>query len=75
MTGERKFASAYTVKDGRTVVPLAFAPCAAWFVIFQEPCAAHPATASSNVENLQPVQEISGLWTLHFDPRWAGPHT
>jgi hypothetical protein len=73
VTGEHKFAAAYHERDGRTVVPLNFNPCGSWFVVFREPSAAHPATANRNGANLKPVREISGPWTVHFDPKWGGP--
>ncbi|MGA2853415.1 MAG: glycosyl hydrolase [Verrucomicrobiota bacterium] len=73
VTGEHKFAAAYEEKDGRTIVPLDFAPCGSWFVVFREPSAAHPATAKSNSPELKPVREISGAWTVRFDPKWGGP--
>jgi len=75
VTGERKFAAAYSEKDGRIFVPLDFDPCGSWFLIFREPAPAHPPTAKSNSPNLVPVQDISGRWTVHFDPKWGGPAT
>jgi hypothetical protein len=75
VTGERKFAAAYEEKAGRTMVPLDFAPCGSWFVIFREPSLAHPATAKSNSQTFSPLAEISGAWTVHFDPKWGGPET
>jgi hypothetical protein len=56
-------------------VPLEFDPCGSWFVVFREPAAAHPATAKSNSATLNPLQEISGSWTVHFDPKWGGPES
>ncbi len=73
VTGERQFAAAYEEKDGRTYVPLEFAPYGSWFVVFREPAAAHPALAQSNHEALVPVQPLTGSWTVHFDPQWGGP--
>jgi hypothetical protein len=73
VTGERKFALAYTENDGRTIVPLDFAPCGAWFVIFRESAANHPARAASNAATFTPLAEISGTWTVRFDTNWAGP--
>ncbi|HEU6448037.1 MAG TPA: glycosyl hydrolase [Verrucomicrobiae bacterium] len=73
VTGERKFAAAYEEKNGRTIVPLDFNPCGSWFVIFREPAANHPATMKSNSPELKPIAEISGAWTVHFDPKWGGP--
>ena len=75
VTGERKFASAYEEKSGRILVPLDFGPCGSWFVIFRAPAKAHPPTAKANSPEYTPVQEISGAWTVHFDPKWGGPET
>ena len=75
VTGERKFAPAYEEKAGRVFVPLDFGPCGSWFVVFREPASAHPAVAKSNSPELKPIQEITGAWTVHFDPKWGGPET
>ena len=75
VTGEHKFAAGYEEKGGRTYVPLDFAPCGSWFVVFREPASKHPTTSYDNSLILKPVQEISGAWTVHFDPKWGGPET
>jgi hypothetical protein len=81
VTGEHRFAPAYQEGDGRTFVGLEFAPCSSWFVVFREPAAAHPATITGNVPTIanspvfKPLQEISGPWTVHFDPKWGGPES
>jgi hypothetical protein len=75
VTGGHKFAVAYEEKDGRTFVPLDFDPCGSWFVVFRAPASAHPATARSNSAALNPLQEISGPWMVHFDPKWGGPES
>ena len=73
VSGERRFAAAYTETDGRMSLPLEFAPCGSWLVVFREPAARHPATAKSNGLQLQPVQELSAPWTVHFPPGWSAP--
>jgi len=73
VSGERKFATSYQEKDGRTIVPLDFDPCGSWFVIFREPAAKHPANAQRNVANFIPLSEPAGPWTVSFDPNWDGP--
>jgi hypothetical protein len=75
VTGEHKFATGYEEKDGRTYVPLNFAPCGSWFVVFREPASKHPTTSYDNSVELKTVQELSGTWTVHFDPKWGGPET
>jgi hypothetical protein len=73
VTGEHQFAAAYSESDGRTVVPLDFSPCGSWFVIFRAAAAAHPAISRDNTPDHKLVQELTGPWTVHFDPRWGGP--
>jgi hypothetical protein len=75
VSGEHHFTAAYTEKDGRTTVPLEFDPCGSTFVIFRAPAARHPAMATDNDLKLAPRGEISGPWTVHFDPKWGGPAT
>ena len=75
VTGERKLATAYDNdgKTGRTIVPLDFAPCGSWFVVFRDSATRHPATAKSNSATLAVVLELAGPWMVHFDPKWGGP--
>ena len=75
VTGEKKFAPAYEdgEKIGRTMVPLDFAPCGSWFVVFREPAEAHPALPLAYKDEPKIVQDISGPWTVRFDPKWGGP--
>jgi hypothetical protein len=75
VTGEHKFAATYGEKGGRTIVPLDFNPCGSWFVVFREPASAHPAMARSNTATPQLLTELSGPWTVHFDPKWGGPES
>jgi hypothetical protein len=81
VTGERKFPAAYTVADGLTILPLEFSPCGSWFVVFREPASAHPATLTGNLmttvnsPQVATLQEITGAWTVHFDPKWGGPES
>ena len=75
VSGEHHFAAAYEEKDGRTFVPLDFNPCGSWFVVFRESSTAHPTLAKDNSVDPKLLQEISGTWTVHFDPKWGGPET
>ncbi len=72
VSGERRFAAAYSEHNGRTSVPLRFAPCGSWFVVFREAAAQHPPSAVGNSLNLQARAELAGAWTVKFDPRWGG---
>jgi hypothetical protein len=44
-------------------------------VVFREPASKHPTTSYDNSVELKTVQELSGTWTVHFDPKWGGPET
>lgn len=73
VTGGRRVAAAYEVKNGRTTVPLEFAPCGSVFVVFRQPAVKHPATAQTNSLAFGPGVEIHGPWTVRFEPKWGGP--
>lgn len=76
ITGEHHFAAFYnSVEDGRVMVPLEFAPCGSWFIVFRKPAAEHLANAKSNDPALKPIQDLTGAWTVHFDPKWGGPES
>jgi hypothetical protein len=73
VTGERRYAAAYSEAGGCTSVPLDFEPYGSWCVIFRKPAAQHPATATSNAPAFDPVLDLDGAWTVRFDTNRAGP--
>ena len=73
VSGEHHFAAAYQEENGRTAVPLEFSPCGSCFVVFREAASKHRARARSNSLGLEPRQELTGPWTVSFDPKWGGP--
>jgi hypothetical protein len=74
VTGKMRDAAAFAQLDGRTVVPLEFAPFESYFVVFRKPIAADARGQSrSNFPKLAPLQNLAGPWTVQFDPRWGGP--
>ncbi|MFO1511853.1 MAG: glycosyl hydrolase [Verrucomicrobiota bacterium] len=75
VTGERTFAAAYEEAAERTTMPIDFAPCGSWFVIFREQAVKHPAVAQSNSPRFTPLAEIAGPWQVKFDPAWGGPES
>ncbi|MBC7336644.1 MAG: hypothetical protein H5U01_10285, partial [Clostridia bacterium] len=75
VTGERQFARVYTEHEGRTSVPLNFAACGSWFVIFREPTSRHPAERGPAFPQWNALAEIAGPWRVTFDPKWGGPGT
>jgi hypothetical protein len=78
VTGEIRDLNDWRLDNGRTAVPLAFAPRQSWFVVFRK--AARPGTSTpgtttpaANFPELKPVLEIGGSWQVSFDPKWGGP--
>jgi alpha-L-rhamnosidase len=73
-TGEMRDLPEYQIADGKTVVPLQFADSASWFVVFRKPISsAEKFDSSKNFADLKSVGEISGVWSVQFDPKWGGP--
>jgi hypothetical protein len=63
----------WEIKNGRTLVPLDFAPRQSWFVLFIKASDAKNGDKKSNFPTLAPVQELSDSWAVSFDPAWGGP--
>ena len=60
--------------DGRTTAVLHFEPAQSWFVVFRDRPPA-PLSAGNPFPSRQPVQDITGPWTLSFDPDWGTKET
>jgi hypothetical protein len=73
VSGEHRFAAAYTQHDGITTMPLELAPCGSQFIVFREPASKHPASAPQNEAEYTTVGELGGPWRVTFDPKWGGP--
>lgn len=72
VTGTMRELSDFRFENGKTVVPLKFAPAQSWFVVFRKK-AAQPQEPRPNFPELQPVAELTGPWDVRFDPKWGGP--
>jgi hypothetical protein len=67
---------AYSQKDGQTTVPLQFAPYGSTFVVFRRPLGQAANVASQrNFPTFSAPYEITGPWTVQFDPKWGGPES
>lgn len=72
LTGERRALPEFThLPDGRTRVPLRFAPEQSFFIVFRD----HDGERSGgrNFPTLRPLLQLSGPWEVAFDPKWGGP--
>ena len=70
VTGGRRAAAAFTSAGGRTSVPLELPPYGALFVVFRKPVTGNGA--GLNFERFTAVGDLTGPWTVAFDPRWGG---
>ena len=74
VSGTIRAAAAYSQKDGRTTLPLQFAPYGSMFVVFRRGPAAQSSVASGhNFPSFSTAHELTGPWTVEFDPKWGGP--
>ena len=55
--------------EGRTSVPLEFAPGQSYFVVFRD----GPRRSGTNFPPLKSVVELAGPWEVTFDAKWGGP--
>jgi hypothetical protein len=75
VTGEIRNLPEFDREEGRTVVPLQFAPNQSWFVVFQRPVSDSVMAIGRNFRRMSKVSELTGPWEVSFDPRWGGPGT
>ena len=74
VSGATRKAGVLPQADGRTTLPLQLAPYESMFVVFRERSANSSAsTARRNFPAFSTTNEITGPWTVKFDPKWGGP--
>ncbi len=72
LTGETRKLPEFSVKDGRTNIPLEFYPYQSFFIVFAKENKKRPE-AGKNFPELKSVIMMNGPWELSFDPDWGGP--
>jgi hypothetical protein len=70
VSGEHDFAPVFAMENGRATLPLELDPCGSMFVVFRT-----MAAPGGHALKLHPVAELSGPWTVSFDPKWGGPES
>jgi hypothetical protein len=76
VTGLQRDALAFNQGEGGTTVALEFPAYGSQFIVFRRAIAAEAAgTAKTNTPTLTPVLELTGPWTVKFDPQWGGPES
>jgi len=74
LTGDIREAKAFTQEAGLTSLPLTLEPYAATLVVFNEKIAGDKqGSAERNFCDFETLTQISGEWTVHFDPQRGGP--
>ena len=74
VTGQSRPALAFRQADGRTSVPLVFAPYGSLFVIFRQPISMDgQGQGSGNFPVFSGGEQLQGPWAVSFDPQWGGP--
>ncbi len=76
VSGTMAAAGVFQQKQGRTIIPMEFAPHGSMFVIFQQPTAQRVAgNMSDPFSKPSTVQTLSGPWQVQFDPEWGPVET
>ena len=76
VSGQIRNAAAWSQSQGCTTLPLEFAPYGSMFVVFRKPVSVSAAgEGTANFPRFIPRQEITGAWTVKFDPKWGGPRS
>jgi len=74
LTGEMRRAQVWEEREGRTFVPLKFAPHDSLFVVFRERARATSAAKSGrNWDAFATVAEVGGPWEVRFQPGRGAP--
>jgi alpha-L-rhamnosidase len=77
VTGEVRDLPEFEQKDGVTSVPLEFDAYQSWFVVFgdrkKDLGLGTRDLGKNNFPAPKLVQELTGPWTIQFDPKWGGP--
>ncbi len=71
VSGMRRAPAGYEERDGRITLPLDFAPCGSWFVVFRGKVPTKPEIGSRGERRV--VQRVEEPWEVTFDPTWGGP--
>jgi hypothetical protein len=75
VSGQRRDLPVFESKNGCTTVPLEFEPDGSMFIVFRKALVGtdRRAVRPANFLKLEPMQEITGPWTVQFDPQWFYP--
>jgi hypothetical protein len=72
VTSEYRDLPDYKPENGKTIVPLEFAPRQSYFIVFRKK-ASHVFKNHVNFVRNETIGELSGAWTVYFDKKWGAP--
>lgn len=77
ISGETRDLPDFKLQNGQIQIPLQFEPYQSYFIVFSRESKTSPekSETTKNFQNFRELEEISGPWTVLFDPRWGGPAT
>ncbi|HOC57323.1 MAG TPA: glycosyl hydrolase [Verrucomicrobiota bacterium] len=76
VSGKTRPAAAWSWNETQTTLPLEFAPYGSVFIVFRRPQGGGFLPSSHrNFSAYSAVHELSGPWTIEFDPTWGGPES
>jgi hypothetical protein len=76
VSGQQRDLPQFGSKNGCTIVPLEFEPDGSMFVVFRKETETRSRKTDETAANFpksKRQQEISGPWTVQFDPQWFYP--
>lgn len=72
LTGKTRILSEFSVRDGRTSVPIHFESYQSFFIVFEKN-ATGASPGKKNFPAKKRVATLNGSWIVSFDPKWGGP--
>lgn len=71
-TGAMRPLTDWSVKEGRTFIPLQFGPAESYFIVFRQ-AAQPPASAQPNFPSFTPLANVDGAWSVEFQAKRGAP--
>jgi hypothetical protein len=76
LNGEIRLAKAFSQKDGLTTIPLTLEAYGAVMVVFKDKISDNKqGSAKQNYSDYEALTQLTGEWSVYFDPKWGGPGT
>jgi hypothetical protein len=73
VNGKKQMLPEYKILNGRTHIPLKFAPYDSWLVVFPVKNSADAEQVKVNFAETAKIADIGGIWNVQFDKEWLYP--